>query len=78
MIPNILHPHAVLYSLSVHKQNGVYEPAINKNINIPRIVWYLNSSSYLIYHDEDTKEEEDGDEGEKVGMMWYDVNHDKD
>ena len=39
------------------------------------IVWYLNCSPYLIYYGEDTKEEEDGDAREKIGMMWYDVNH---
>ena len=30
--PNIVQPVAVSYSLRVHSENGVYEPAINKNI----------------------------------------------
>ena len=32
IIPKIVHPSAVLYSLNVHRQNGVYDPAISKNI----------------------------------------------
>ena len=32
IIPNIVQPVAVSYSLKVHNANGVYEPAINKNI----------------------------------------------
>ena len=32
MIPNIVQPKAVEYSLNVHNANGVYEPAISTNI----------------------------------------------
>ena len=39
IMPNILHPSAVLYSLKVTKQNGVYEPAINKNIEQWSNIW---------------------------------------
>ena len=33
IIPNIVHPSAVSYSLNVHNANGVYEPAISNRSN---------------------------------------------